>query len=83
MALAIGKPYLVTAYVTQHAYKEWPAQNHVVNCELWTCICTRFQDMLLPCSHAIAAIFAAGANLIDWILPVYTIAGLVTTYSHV
>jgi hypothetical protein len=83
VALAIREPYLVTAYVTQQAYKEWLAQNHVVNCELWTCTCTRFQDMLLPCSYAIAAIFAAGADLMDWILLVYTIVGLVITYSHV
>ena len=39
--------------------------------------------MLLPCSYAIAAIFAAGADLIDWILLVYTVVGLLTIYSHV
>ena len=39
--------------------------------------------MLLPCSHAIVAITAVKADLMDWILPMYTITGLVTAYTHI
>jgi hypothetical protein len=34
VALAVVELYLVTAYVTQQAYKEWLAESHVVNCKL-------------------------------------------------
>jgi hypothetical protein len=39
--------------------------------------------MLLPCSHVIAVITAVKADLMDWILPMYIIAGLVTAYTHI
>jgi hypothetical protein len=64
--LAYNTEYLVAAYVQQPPWKGNPfPENHVVNCMLWTCTCGRFQDMLLPCSHAITAITAAKADLMD------------------
>jgi hypothetical protein len=69
-------PSSQTKFLIQSASREYTVQ-----LDLRKCCCGHFQDMLWPCSHAMAAIFAQNHNPLDYVADQYKRDCLKTLYS--
>ncbi len=62
-----------TCYYVKSSKEEW---NERVELDKKTCTCGKFQEMVFPCVHALAAIVKTKQDVLNFIHPAMTVIGL-------
>ncbi|XP_027093575.2 uncharacterized protein [Coffea arabica] len=70
-------------YCITTAYRQTHVGGHAqtVDIENRTCTCEKWRELKFPCSHAIAACFRSGLNLMSLVGPEYTFEAYQATYE--